>query len=106
MVVEGRFGSGIDFGGDGGATLDAASSEILRFTEGFSIVLWRTDMPVITAIMEATPKTIPTRVSDERNLLLRIACKDIITVSIFCMTAPPPGLTRNAELRSGRVEPL
>jgi hypothetical protein len=47
LDVEGRFGSGIYFAGDGGATMDAASSEILRFTEDFSIVLWiNSDVPV------------------------------------------------------------
>ena len=40
LDVDGRFGSGIDFAGDGGATVDAASSEAFRFTEDFSIVLW------------------------------------------------------------------
>jgi len=47
LDVEGRFGSGIDFAGDGGATMDATSSEAFRFTEDFSIVLWiNSDVPV------------------------------------------------------------
>ena len=40
LDVDGRFGSGIDFAGDGGAVVDAASSEAFRFTGDFSIVLW------------------------------------------------------------------
>jgi len=40
LDVDGRFGSGIDFAGDGGATVDAASIEAFRFTGDFSIVLW------------------------------------------------------------------
>jgi len=40
LDVEGRFGSGIDLAGDGGVTLDAATSEAFRFTEDFSIALW------------------------------------------------------------------
>ncbi len=40
LDVDGRFGSGIDFAGDGGATVDAASSEAFRLTGDFSIVLW------------------------------------------------------------------
>jgi len=40
LDVDGKFGSGIDFAGDGGATVDVASSEAFRFTEDFSIVLW------------------------------------------------------------------
>jgi hypothetical protein len=40
LDVDGRFGSGIDFAGDGGATVDAASSEAFRFTGDFSIALW------------------------------------------------------------------
>ena len=47
LGIEGKFGSGIDFAGDGGATMDVAASEILRFTEDFSIVLWiNSDVPV------------------------------------------------------------
>ena len=40
LDVDGRFGSGIDFAGDGGATVDLASSEAFKFTGDFSIVLW------------------------------------------------------------------
>ena len=40
LDVEGKFGSGIDFAGDGGAILAAADCEALRFTEDFTIVLW------------------------------------------------------------------
>jgi hypothetical protein len=40
LDVDGRFGSGIDFAGDGGAVVDAASSEAFRFTGDFSIALW------------------------------------------------------------------
>jgi len=40
LDVDGRFGSGIDFGGDDGAVVDAASSEAFQFAEDFSIVLW------------------------------------------------------------------
>ncbi|MHC4331844.1 MAG: LamG-like jellyroll fold domain-containing protein [Planctomycetota bacterium] len=40
LDVDGRFGSGIDFAGDSGATVDIAGSEAFRFTEDFSIVLW------------------------------------------------------------------
>jgi len=40
LDVEGRFGSGIDFAGDGGAVIDLASSEDFRFTGDFSIALW------------------------------------------------------------------
>jgi hypothetical protein len=40
LDVEGRFGSGIDFAGDGGAVVDLASSEAFRLTGDFSIVLW------------------------------------------------------------------
>jgi hypothetical protein len=40
LDVDGRFGSGIDFAGDGGAVFDAAGSEAFRFTEDFSITLW------------------------------------------------------------------
>ena len=39
----------------------------------FSMVAWITEIAVITAMIEATPGTMPTRVSDERSLLLRIA---------------------------------
>ncbi|MHC4435146.1 MAG: LamG-like jellyroll fold domain-containing protein, partial [Planctomycetota bacterium] len=42
LDVEGRFGSGIDFAGDGGATVDASGSEAFRFTGDFSVVLWVT----------------------------------------------------------------
>ncbi len=40
LDVDGRFGSGIDFAGDGGAVIDLASSEDFRFTGDFSISLW------------------------------------------------------------------
>jgi len=40
LDVDGRFGSGIDFAGDGGAVIDLASSEDFRFTGDFSIALW------------------------------------------------------------------
>lgn len=40
LDADGKFGSGIDFAGDGGATVDAASSEAFRFPEDFSIALW------------------------------------------------------------------
>ena len=40
LDVDGRFGSGIDFAGDGGAVVDLASSEAFRFIGDFSIVLW------------------------------------------------------------------
>ncbi len=40
LNVAGKFGSGIDFAGDGGSTVDAASSEAFRFTGDFSIALW------------------------------------------------------------------
>ena len=40
LDVDGRFGSGIDFAGDGGAVFDAAGSEAFRFTGDFSISLW------------------------------------------------------------------
>jgi len=40
LDVDGKFGSGIDFAGDGGATVDAATVDALRFTEDFSILLW------------------------------------------------------------------
>jgi len=40
LDVDGKFGSGIDFAGDGGAVLDAAGSEAFRFTGDFSISLW------------------------------------------------------------------
>ncbi|MCH7559602.1 MAG: hypothetical protein IIB56_19425, partial [Planctomycetes bacterium] len=40
LDVDGKFGSGIDFAGDGGAIVDAAGSDALRFTGDFSIVLW------------------------------------------------------------------
>ncbi len=40
LDVDGRFGSGVDFAGDGGAVFDAASSEAFRFTGDFSISLW------------------------------------------------------------------
>ena len=40
LDVDGRFGSGIDFAGDDGAVVDAASSEAFRFTGDFSISLW------------------------------------------------------------------
>jgi hypothetical protein len=40
LDVDGRFGSGIDFAGDGGTTIDAAGSETFRLTEDFTILLW------------------------------------------------------------------
>lgn len=40
LDVDGKFGSGIDFAGDGGTTVDATSSEAFRFTEDFTILLW------------------------------------------------------------------
>ena len=40
LDVDGRFGSGIDFAGDGGAVVDLASSEAFQFTGDFSIALW------------------------------------------------------------------
>ena len=40
LDVDGRFGSGIDFAGDGGAVIDIVSSEALQFTGDFSIALW------------------------------------------------------------------
>ena len=40
LDVDGRFGSGIDFAGDGGAIIDAASIEAFQFTGDFSIALW------------------------------------------------------------------
>jgi hypothetical protein len=40
LDVDGRFGSGIDFAGDGGAVVDLAGSEAFRFTGDISIVLW------------------------------------------------------------------
>jgi len=40
LDVDGKFGSGIDFAGDGGAVVNAASSEAFRFTGDFSISLW------------------------------------------------------------------
>jgi hypothetical protein len=40
LDVDGKFGSGIDFAGDGGAIIDAASIEALQFTGDFSISLW------------------------------------------------------------------
>jgi hypothetical protein len=40
LDVDGKFGSGVDFAGDGGAVFDAASSEAFRFTGDFSIALW------------------------------------------------------------------
>jgi len=40
LDVDGRFGSGIDFAGDGGASMDAASAEAFRFSGDFSVALW------------------------------------------------------------------
>jgi hypothetical protein len=40
LDVDGRFGSGVDFAGDGGAVIDLASSEDFRFTGDFSIAFW------------------------------------------------------------------
>ncbi|MCP4263486.1 MAG: LamG domain-containing protein [Planctomycetes bacterium] len=40
LDVDGKFGSGVDFGGDGGAVIDAASIEAFQFTGDFSITLW------------------------------------------------------------------
>jgi hypothetical protein len=40
LDVDGKFGSGIDFAGDGGAVVDLAGSEAFRFTGDFSIALW------------------------------------------------------------------
>ncbi|MHC4756512.1 MAG: hypothetical protein ACYTBP_15370, partial [Planctomycetota bacterium] len=40
LDVDGKFGSGVDFAGDGGAVVDLASSEDFRFTGDFSIALW------------------------------------------------------------------
>ncbi|MBC8470404.1 MAG: hypothetical protein H8D56_13115 [Planctomycetes bacterium] len=40
LDVDGKFGSGIDFAGDGGTTVDATSSEAFRFAEDFTILLW------------------------------------------------------------------
>ncbi|MCH8218787.1 MAG: LamG domain-containing protein, partial [Planctomycetes bacterium] len=40
LDVDGKFGSGIDFAGDGGMIVDAANSEAFRFTGDFSIALW------------------------------------------------------------------
>jgi len=40
LDVDGKFGSGVDFAGDGGAVFDVAGSEAFRFTGDFSIALW------------------------------------------------------------------
>ncbi|MHC4638892.1 MAG: LamG-like jellyroll fold domain-containing protein, partial [Planctomycetota bacterium] len=40
LDVDGKFGSGVDFAGDGGAIIDAASIEAFKFTGDFSITLW------------------------------------------------------------------
>ncbi len=40
LDVDGKFGSGVDLAGDGGMTVDAASSEAFRFPGDFTIVLW------------------------------------------------------------------
>jgi hypothetical protein len=40
LDVDGKFGSGVDFAGDGGAIIDAASIEAFKFTGDFSISLW------------------------------------------------------------------
>jgi len=40
LDVDGKFGSGIDFAGDGGAVIDIAGSQALQFTGNFSISLW------------------------------------------------------------------
>ncbi|MHC4726837.1 MAG: LamG-like jellyroll fold domain-containing protein, partial [Planctomycetota bacterium] len=40
LDVDGKFGSGVDFAGDGGAIIDAAGIEALQFTGDFSIALW------------------------------------------------------------------
>ncbi len=40
LGTDGRFGSGIDLAGDGGTTIDVASSKAFQFTGDFSIVLW------------------------------------------------------------------
>jgi len=47
-----------------------------------------TDIAVITAMMEATPATIPTRVRIDLSLFLTIAPKDMVNASRRCM-APP-----------------
>src|SRR5207247_2428551 len=57
-----------------------------------SSVLWITETPVITAMIEATPATIPTSVSTERSLLARIAWSDI---------ANPPGRRMRRAPRRG-----
>jgi len=40
LDVDGRFGSGVDFAGDGGAIIDIAGSKAFQFTGDFSIALW------------------------------------------------------------------
>ena len=47
----------------------------------FSMVVCMTEMAVITPMMEATPSTIPTRVRNERSLLLPMAPSDIRNTS-------------------------
>jgi len=45
LDVDGKFGSGVDFAGDGGAIIEAAGIEAFQFTGDFSISLWvRSDL--------------------------------------------------------------
>ena len=54
-----------------------------------SIAPWITEIPVITAMIDATPATIPTSVSTERSLLATIAWSDIARTSGTRMRSPP-----------------
>jgi len=55
----------------------------------FSMVDCTTDIAVITAMMEATPATIPTKVRTDLSLFLTIAPKDMVNASRRCMARSP-----------------
>ena len=54
-----------------------------------SMVAWTTEIPVITAMIEATPAMIPTRVRAERSLWARIASPAILNASNQIIGSPP-----------------